>query len=114
MNQIPLRKWVKEWIFKVLIGENMLKIIVHAYIDNAEKAIVEVVFASSDKSRISEKMAELTNNYPNDYLAVYDLPLDTDLTTLPHYPSVELVRKILINCVSYFIDITKKGKELGS
>ena len=64
----------------------MLKIIVHAYIDNAEKAIVEDVFASSDKSRISEKMAELTNKY----LAVYDLPLDTDLTTLPHYPSVEI------------------------
>ena len=73
----------------------MLKIIVHAYIDNTKKAIVEVVFASSDKSRISEKMAELifaelTNKYPNDYLAVYDLPLDTDLTTLPHYPSVEI------------------------
>ena len=55
MNQIPLRKWGKEWIFKVLIGGNMLKIIVHAYIDNTKKAIVEVVFASSDKSRISEK-----------------------------------------------------------
>lgn len=33
----------------------MIKIIVHAYLDNAEKAIVEVVFASSDVSRISEK-----------------------------------------------------------
>ena len=68
----------------------MIKIIVHAYLDNAEKAIVEVVFASSDVSRISEKMAELTNKYPNDYLAIYDLPLDADLTTLPHYPSVEI------------------------
>ena len=68
----------------------MIKIIVHAYLDNAEKAIVEVVFASSDVSRISEKMAELTNKYPNDYFATYDLPLDTDLTTLPHYPSVEI------------------------
>ena len=84
----------------------MLKIIVHAYIDNTKKAIVEVVFASSDKSRISEKMAELTNKYPNDYLAVYDLPLDTDLTI--HL--LKLVRKILINCVSCFIDITKKRK----
>lgn len=68
----------------------MLKIIVHAYIDNAEKAIVEVVFASSDKSRISEKMVELRNKYPNDYLATYNLPLDSDLTSLPHYPSVEI------------------------
>lgn len=33
----------------------MIKIIVHAYIDNADKAIVEVVFASSDESIISIK-----------------------------------------------------------
>lgn len=35
-------------------------------------------------------MAELISKYPNDYLAAYDLPLDTDLTTLSHYPSVEI------------------------
>lgn len=64
----------------------MLKIIVHAYIDNAEKAIVEGVFASSDKSRISEKMAELTSEYPDDYLAIYDLLL-------------QLVKKSLMQCV---------------
>ena len=39
---------------------------------------------------ISIKMAELISKYPNDYLAAYDLPLDTDLTTLSHYPSVEI------------------------
>ncbi|WP_423215114.1 phosphoribosylaminoimidazole carboxylase [Streptococcus equinus] len=68
----------------------MIKIIVHAYVNCENKAIVEVVFASSDESIISIKMAELISKYPNDYLAVYDLPLDTDLTTLSHYPSVEI------------------------
>lgn len=68
----------------------MIKIIVHAYVNCENKAIVEVVFASSDESRISAKMTELESKYPNDYLATYALPLDTDLTTLPHYPSVEI------------------------
>ena len=68
----------------------MIKIIVHAYVNCENKAIVEVVFASFDEARISEKMAELASKYPDDYLAAYALPLDTDLTTLPHYPSVEI------------------------
>lgn len=68
----------------------MIKIIVHAYVNCENKAIVEVVFASSDESRISATMTELESKYPNDYLATYDLPLDSDLTSLPHYPSVEI------------------------
>jgi hypothetical protein len=35
-------------------------------------------------------MVELQNQYPNDYLAIYDLPLDTDLTKLLHYPSLAI------------------------
>lgn len=35
-------------------------------------------------------MTELEKQFPNDYLAVYDLPLDTDLGNLPHYPSVAI------------------------
>ena len=26
--------------------------------------------------------------YPENYLAIYDVPMDTDLNTLDHYPSV--------------------------
>lgn len=68
----------------------MLKIIVHAYVEEGKAAVVEVVFASTDEEAISIKMTELEKQYSNDYLAVYDLPLDTDLTKLPHYPSVAI------------------------
>lgn len=67
----------------------MLKIIVHAFAEPTE-AVVEVLYASEDGQAISQKMAELTAKYPNDYLAVYDLPLDVDLGSLPHYPSVAI------------------------
>lgn len=34
------------------------------------------------------KYNELVAQYPENYLAIYDLPLDTDLNKLDHYPSV--------------------------
>ena len=68
----------------------MIQIIIHAFIENGEIGVVEVVFDSENSQVISEKLAELQNQYPNDYLAIYDLPLDTDLSKLPHYPSVEI------------------------
>ena len=33
-------------------------------------------------------MKELVHNILKTILAIYDLPLDTDLNTLDHYPSV--------------------------
>lgn len=35
-------------------------------------------------------MIDFQKSYPEDYLAIYDLPLDCDLANLPHYPSVEI------------------------
>ncbi|MGT2756093.1 phosphoribosylaminoimidazole carboxylase [Streptococcus ovuberis] len=66
----------------------MTQIIVHSFIRNGEPCVAAVVFASENSQAISEKMAELQNLYPYDYLAIYDLPLDTDLSKLPHYPSL--------------------------
>ncbi|HEL1557615.1 phosphoribosylaminoimidazole carboxylase [Streptococcus parasuis] len=68
----------------------MIKVIVHAFIENSETGVVEVVFASKDNQAISEKMKELQILYPDDYLAIYDLPLDRDLPKLGHYPSVAI------------------------
>lgn len=68
----------------------MIQIIVHAFIENGETGVVEVVFASKNEHSISEKMAELQIQYPNDYLAIYDLPLDRDLPKMGHYPSVAI------------------------
>lgn len=38
--------------------------------------------------KVKAKYEELVVQYPENYLAIYDLPLDTDLNELPHYPSV--------------------------
>ncbi|HEM4956146.1 phosphoribosylaminoimidazole carboxylase [Streptococcus suis] len=58
--------------------------------ENGETGVVEVVFASENSQGISEKMAGLQQRHPDDYLAIYDLPLDTDLSKLEHYLSVAI------------------------
>lgn len=49
-----------------------------------------MLFASKDADKIQAKYEELQAHYPADYLTIYDLPLDTDLNQLSHYPSVEI------------------------
>ena len=67
----------------------MIHIIVNAFIDNDKTgAVVEVLFASADHGKVQAKYDELVAQYPENYLAIYDVPLDTDLNTLDHYPSV--------------------------
>lgn len=68
----------------------MIKIIVHAFVEDGQTGVVEVLFASTDEDAVAEKMSELSQQFPEDYLAIYDLPLDTDLNKLPHYPSVAI------------------------
>ena len=67
----------------------MIQIIVNAFVEkNKTGAVVEVLFASADQDKVQAKYAELVEQYPENYLAIYDLPADTDLNELPHYPSV--------------------------
>ena len=67
----------------------MIHIIVNAYIDSDKTgAVVEVLFASADHEKVQAKYDELVAQNSENYLAIYDLPLDTDLNTLDHYPSV--------------------------
>ena len=67
----------------------MIQIIINAFVEKAETgAVVEVLYASTDQDKVQAKYKELTAQYPENYLAIYDLPLDTDLNELPHYPSV--------------------------
>jgi phosphoribosylaminoimidazole carboxylase ATPase subunit len=69
----------------------MIQIIVNAFVeDSKENAVVEVLFASSGHEKVQEKYQELTARFPNNYLAIYDLPLDTNLNELGHYPSVAI------------------------
>ena len=48
----------------------------------------KVLYASSNHEKVRAKYEELVAQYPENYLAIYDLPMDTDLNTLDHYPSV--------------------------
>ncbi len=67
----------------------MIQIIVNAFVEKDKTgAVVEVLFASADQNKVQAKYAELIAQYPENYLAIYDLPLDTDLNELLHYPSV--------------------------
>ena len=72
----------------------MIQIIVNAFVEEGKTgAVVEVLFASADHEKVKAKYQELKIQYPNNYLAIYDLPLDTDLNTLDHYPSVWIGKK---------------------
>ena len=67
----------------------MIQIIVNAFVEKDKTgAIVEVLYASSDHEKVKAKYEELVALYPENYLAIYDLPLETDLNELLHYPSV--------------------------
>lgn len=69
----------------------MIQIIVNAFVEKDKTgAVVEVLFASSDHEKVKVKYEELVAQYPENYLAIYDLPLNTDLNTLDHYPSVAI------------------------
>ncbi|YAD85277.1 phosphoribosylaminoimidazole carboxylase [Streptococcus sp. KHUD_012] len=46
------------------------------------------MYASSNYEKAKARFGKLATQYPENYLAIYDLPLDTDLNTLFHSPSV--------------------------
>ncbi|SNH13882.1 phosphoribosylaminoimidazole carboxylase [Streptococcus pneumoniae] len=67
----------------------MIQIIVNTFIEKDKTgAVVEVLYASADQDKVKAKYEELAAQYPENYLAIYDVPLDPDLNTLDHYPSV--------------------------
>ena len=67
----------------------MIQIIVNAFVEKDKTgAVVEVLFASNNHEKVKVKYKELVAQYPENYLAIYDLPLDTDLNTLDPNPSV--------------------------
>ncbi len=72
----------------------MIQIIVNAFVEESkETAVVEVLFASADHEKVKAKYQELKIQYLDNYLAIYDLPLDSDLSSLPHYPSVAISKE---------------------
>ncbi len=57
--------------------------------------VVSVVFVSYDDDKITKKLAGLQKENPNNFYMEYSTPLDTDLTQLEHYPSIEISKEDL-------------------
>ena len=67
----------------------MIQLIVNAFVEKEKTgAVVEVSYASSNRQKVKAKYEELVAQFPENYIAIYDVPLDTDLNTLNHFPSV--------------------------
>lgn len=83
-----------EYIAWGLGGEEPLKIIMKGSVeahDRRKIGVVSVVFATTNRELAQEKIEELiTASDPQSYYMVYSMPLDTDLTTLTHYPSIAI------------------------
>ncbi len=53
----------------------MIQIIVNSFVEKDKTgAVVEVLFASANYDKVQAKYDELVVQYPENYLAIYDLP----------------------------------------
>ena len=52
--------------------------------------VVSVVYVSNDKEKIDSKLEDLQKTHPDNFYMAYEVPMDTDLTTLEHYPGIEI------------------------
>lgn len=78
-----------------LNGEAPLKLIPCGNIQGTEHGkagVVSVVYATNDKDLAERQLQELTAANPDNYYMVYSVPLDIDLTTLSHYPSIAITK----------------------
>lgn len=91
----------KDYIELGLNGKEPLKLILCGSVENKENSkvgVVSVVYATTDKNLAEQKMQELLEGKGNleKYYMVYSVPLNTDLTTLKHYPSIEITKNDLL------------------
>ena len=85
----------KDYIEMGLNGEAPLKVILRGSIEKVSGdnvGVVSLAYATMDKDIAKEKLCELVKNDKDSYYMVYSVPLDTDLTTLDHYPSVAITK----------------------
>ncbi len=57
--------------------------------------VVSVVFISYDDEKIKKELERLQKEKPNNFYMEYSCPLDTELTKLEHYPSIEISKEDL-------------------
>ena len=57
--------------------------------------VVSVVYVSENHENVISKLEELQTTNPDIFYMEYETPMDTDLTTLEHYPSIEISKEDL-------------------
>ena len=57
--------------------------------------VVSVVFVSTEEEKIKNKLKKLQDKNPEKFYMEYVTPLDVDLTSLEHYPSIEISKNDL-------------------
>lgn len=88
----------KDYIKLGLNGEESLKLILCGSVESSEDdktGVVSVVYATNDRTLAEEKIKELVNTNSDNYYMIYSVPLDVDLTTLTHYPSIAITKSDL-------------------
>lgn len=88
----------QEYINLGLEGAAPLKVIMCGNVQESadgKVGVVSIVYATLNKDAARQKIQELAQASPNDYYMVYSVPLDTDLTTLSHYPSIAISKSDL-------------------
>ncbi len=86
----------EDYIQLGLNGDAPLKLILCGNVEgtiNEKVGVVAVVFATLDKNLAESKLKELVSVNPDNYYMVYSVPLDIDLTSLDHYPSIAISKE---------------------
>ncbi len=77
----------------------MLNLICKGSIENMENekvGVVSIVYVSYDVNLSKQKLQEYIERDTEGIYMLYCVPLDTDLTTLEHYPSVAVMKDDLM------------------
>ena len=77
----------------------MLNLICKGSIENMKNekvGVVSVVYVSYDANLSKQKLQEYIEKDTESIYMLYCVPLDTDLTTLEHYPSIAVTKKDLM------------------
>ncbi|MCR5753941.1 MAG: hypothetical protein K6G30_03870 [Acetatifactor sp.] len=57
--------------------------------------VVSVVYVSFDEKKTQEQLEQFQKCNPEKFYMAYEVPMDTDLSRLSHYPSLEIGREDL-------------------
>ena len=77
-----------------LSGKAPLKVILGGWTelnpDGQKVGVVGLLYVTTDVQQAQQQLARLRKQKPDHYSMVYSVPYDTDLSTLSHWPTLEI------------------------